>query len=508
MTLTSSSMADVLAGIENSTYEMATESRLARVGLKEDQNIAAILDEYSWLYNLETVRAAGAAWQQATEPEDQERLRRIYYYLLDGYVERQTAGLEDQLVSTEMAATVEVDGETIPYHNVRPLISREPDLERRNRLHEAALGVVEETNPQRSEIIRRRLDTLAADFGYTSYTAYNSEKKRVDYDLLSTRLQQFLDNTEDVYLELMGDWVRRTTGAELGALGSQHFAYISRMGGYDEYFSKEALLDVYRRTLQGMGLDFESQKNIHLDTEDRPSKNPRAVCYAPNPPSEVHLIIKPVGGIEDYAAFFHEAGHAQHYGNERADMDYVNRALGTSYALTEIYSFLLEGLTENHAWLTRMVGIPERVAREIVYYRKLREFFMLRRYVAKLLYELSFYAEPLNDVRNSGLYARTLTASTRLRYDPRNYLNDMDSGYYSADYLRAWITEALLREHLETQYGEDWFSNPGAGELLRGLWATGESRENEDIARMIDREPFDTSALSQRFLALPVQPPS
>lgn len=508
MTLTQSSIDDILAGIEKSTYEMATESRLARVGLKEDQNIAAILEQYSWLYNLETVRTAHAAWQAADDAEGQERLRRIYYYLLDGYVERQTAALEDELVSAEMGAAVEVDGESIPYHNVRPVISREPDMERRNRLHQAALKVVESTNPQRSDIVHRRLDTLASQFGYASYTAYNSEKKRVDYDLLSGRLQQFLDATDDAYAELMGGWVRRVTGAELGALGSQHFAYISRMSDYDEYFWKERLLDVYRRTLSGMGIDLDNQQNIHLDTEDRPSKNPRAVCYAPNPPGEVHLIIKPVGGIEDYAAFFHEAGHAQHYGNERPDMDYVNRALGTSYALTEIYSFLLEGLTVNQEWLTSMVGVPEAAAREIAYYRKLREFFMLRRYVAKLVYELGFYSDPLNDARNSELYAGTLTASTRVQYDPRNYLNDMDAGYYSADYLRAWITEAMVREHLETRYGPAWFSNPSAGEFLLGLWATGESRENEDIARMIDREPFDTSSLTRRFVSLSSQQPS
>ncbi len=49
---------------------------------------------------------------------------------------------------------------------------------------------------------------------------------------------------------------------------------------------------------------------------------------------------------------------------------------------------------------------------------------------------------------------------------------------------------------------EDWFASPEAGELLRGLWATGESKENEEVARMIGYEPFDTTYLAERFLGL------
>jgi hypothetical protein len=242
------------------------------------------------------------------------------------------------------------------------------------------------------------------------------------------------------------------------------------------------------------------QKNIHIDTEERPTKNPRARCYAPDPPEEVHLLIKPVGGLEDYMAFFHEAGHAQHFGNEDPALDYVERAVSTSYALTEIYSFLLEHLTQNRVWLTGVVGLPEETARGVVYHAKLAEFFLVRRYAAKLAYELDFFEDPLEEGRNQKLYASTLSAATHFVYAPQNYLNDMDSGYYSADYLRAWITEATLRRHLEVTYGEDWFAHPEAGELLRGLWATGESKENEEVARMIGYEPFDTSYLVERFL--------
>jgi len=498
----SRSIEEAIRGIEKSTYEVQTESRLAYSGLKREQNIAGVLEKYAWLYNLKTVRRAEEAYHAEADPDNEERLRRVYYYLLEGYVGKQIAPLEDELVSFEVGATVEVDGESIPYHNVPVLIASEHDFERRNRLREATLAVVEESNPKRLEILRVRLAVLADEFGYGSYTAYNAEKKRIDYGLLRSRMEGFLSDTEDTYASLMGRWVEEMTARRLGEIGSHHFSYVSRVPQYDEHFRNDELLGAYERTLLGLGLDPASQENIHIDTAERPTKNPRARCYAPDPPREVHLLIKPVGGLEDYMAFFHEAGHAQHFGNEDPALDYVERAVSTSNALTEIYSFLLEHLTQNRAWLIRVAGLPEKTAREVAYHAELTELFFVRRYAAKLGYELDFFEDPLEEGRNRELYAATLAAATRFLYAPQNYLNDMDPGYYSADYLRAWITEAMLRRHLEDAYGEDWFTHPEAGEFLRGLWAIGESEENEDVARTIGHEPFDTFYLVEQFLEL------
>jgi hypothetical protein len=496
------SVENAIRGIKESTYEIQTESRLAYSGIKREQNITAVLEKYAWLYNLDTVRRIEEAYREESDPENKERVRRVYYHLLGGYIEQQIAPLEDALVSFEANATVQVDDESIPYHNVPVLIAGEHDFGRRDRLREASLSVVEETNPQRLEILRTTLTTLAGEFRQDSYTAYNAQKKRIDYGLLRQRMQDFLSETEETYTALMGRWTEEMTGRRPGEIGSHHFSYISRVPQYDEYFREDRLLEAYQQTLSGLGIDPASQENIHIDAEERATKNPRARCYAPDPPYEVHLLIKPVGGLEDYMAFFHEAGHAQHFGNEDPTLDYVARAVSTSYALTEVYSFLLEHLTQNRVWLTRVAGLPEQTARDAAYHAGLAELYLIRRYAAKLAYELDLFENPLEERRNRGLYATKLAAATHFVYAPQNYLNDMDPGYYSADYLRAWITEAMLRRHLEDTYGEDWFARPEAGAFLRDLWATGEKEENEDVARMIGCHPFDTSYLVEQFLGL------
>ena len=71
----------------------------------------------------------------------------------------------------------------------------------------------------------------------------------------------------------------------------------------------------------------------------------------------------------------------------------------------------------------------------------------------------------------------------------------MDAGFYSADYLRAWIRSAQLRAHLIDEVGEDWWRNPKTGELLRELFREGTKPSSEEIAapdrlRPARREPL------------------
>ena len=66
-------------------------------------------------------------------------------------------------------------------------------------------------------------------------------------------------------------------------------------------------------TLRKLGFDMENDKNIRLDLDDRPQKSPRACVIASDPPNVVHLITRAQGGLHDYQAFLHEAGHALHF---------------------------------------------------------------------------------------------------------------------------------------------------------------------------------------------------
>jgi hypothetical protein len=71
----------------------------------------------------------------------------------------------------------------------------------------------------------------------------------------------------------------------------------------------------------------------------------------------------------------------------------------------------------------------------------------------------------------------------------------MDAGFYSADYLRAWIRSAQLRSYLRGEVGEDWWRRPQTGARLRDLFREGTRPTTEEVAERIGFDPLDTAPL-------------
>jgi hypothetical protein len=71
----------------------------------------------------------------------------------------------------------------------------------------------------------------------------------------------------------------------------------------------------------------------------------------------------------------------------------------------------------------------------------------------------------------------------------------MDSGFYSADYLRAWVRSAQVRAWLRREVGDDWWRQLRTGELLGQLFREGTRPSSEEIAGRIGFEPLDTRPL-------------
>ena len=86
-------------------------------------------------------------------------------------------------------------------------------------------------------------------------------------------------------------------------------------------------------------------------------------------------------------------------------------------------------------------------------------------------------------------------AETCVRYPADGHLADMDAGFYSADYLRAWIRAAQLRAHLRREVGVDWWRRPETGARLRDLFREGTRPTTEEIAERIGFDPLDTEPL-------------
>jgi hypothetical protein len=125
---------------------------------------------------------------------------------------------------------------------------------------------------------------------------------------------------------------------------------------------------------------------------------------------------------------------------------------------------------------------------------------LFMRYVGKLCCELDLFAgDPLDVSRGRGLFASEPSARTGFVYDPRAWQFDRDPGFYSADYLRAWLAQAELELRLRDDFGERWWASPDAGEWLKGQWRRGCEPEAEETVAEMGGKPWSGNALLRRL---------
>ena len=244
-------------------------------------------------------------------------------------------------------------------------------------------------------------------------------------------------------------WFAKLLGDEREDVpSSYHTAYMRRLSPLESTYTKERATEICLQTLDALGFDLNAQPNIKLDLDDRPQKSPRACVIASDPPKIVHLITRAQGGLHDYQAFLHEAGHALHYAGCDPQLPYVFRRISRDHALTEIYSYIVEAISREPEWHEQYFGLSPEQAQENAEATTFLEALLYRRYEAKLRFELDFWSRFNGDGGDADVYERFLTEATGIRYRKDNYLSDMDAGFYSADYLRAWIRSAQLRDYL------------------------------------------------------------
>jgi hypothetical protein len=223
---------------------------------------------------------------------------------------------------------------------------------------------------------------------------------------------------------------------------------------------------------------------------------------ASDPPTVVHLITRAQGGLHDYQAFLHEAGHALHYAGCDPSLPYTFRRLSRDHALTEIYSYIVEAISREPGWHALHFGLSDEEAARNAGATTFLEALLYRRYAAKLEFELEFWGRFHEDGGTPDGYAEKLTAATGVRYRSDGFISDMDAGFYSADYLRAWVRSSQLRARLVEEVGDDWWRSPETGERLRALFFEGTKPTSEEIAARLGFDPLDTGPLLRELGAV------
>ncbi len=461
--------------------DLMEESYLHYAGHKDTFEVEAIYERYAGLSTHETAKTLSAA------PVE---LRR---FAAESFLGNLTRSQQEELAQVESGIEVTVDGKTIPYRMLRVEISNEPDRDRRERLERERVRLLDEQlNPlylEAAGIYRDAVTELDAPNYYELYKQFGFR-----LDELAEECRALLDETEQLG-ERSGDQLfRQRLGIGLGDARPWDVARLFRAPELDELFPSDRMLPALEATLTDLGVDLRGQENVHLDLERRPNKSPRAFCAPIDVPGKVMLVIQPIGGKDDWAALFHEAGHTEHFANTSPDASFEARRLG-DMAVTEGWAALLEHLVGEPAWLNRRLDVPRPgdVARESA----VSALFFARRYSAKLLYEVEFFqaADPLAMKER---YFELLSDALKIPVNAESYLDDIDGSFYVIGYLRSWAFEAQLREFLRGEFGNEWFARREAGDLLRELWSLGQGPTADELIRDVTGARLEMASVGER----------
>jgi hypothetical protein len=434
--------------------------------------------------------------ERSASGEERELLYRLRKTCESGLVSAALVERQDELENRLLAARVSYAGDELPLRTAQAKLAVLDSYAEREELGALQDHCSAEFNPDRLALLVAGEELEGELSGLEDPVERNEEEKGISLYELSRALQAASEAVAVRYSVLRERWFDRLLGGERAALPTSfHTSYMRRLSPLASTYTKERATEVCLATLGELGFDLAASTNIKLDLDDRPQKAPRACVIPSDPPRVVHLITRAQGGLHDYQAFLHEAGHALHYGGVDPALPMPFRRLARDHALTEIYSYIVEAVSREPDWHARHFGLSDAQASENAEATVFLEALLFRRYEAKLRYELGFWSRFAVVGATPEGYSEYLTEATGIRYASSGYLADMDAGFYSADYLRAWIRSAQLRRHLIDSLGAEWWRDVGTGDLLRELFREGTRPSSEEIAARIGYEPLDTRPL-------------
>lgn len=473
--------------------ELTREEYRHFAGLKATYEIEPIYERHAELVTRGSVeRLRGLVDASTPGSEQQRQLRMLLDFAVQGHIGHAAKAAEAELARREATLTFDLDGESLGFRESSVIQANEPDPDRRAAVEEARLALIDaELNELYAELIGAQ-HAVARELGYRSYRELCAASKGINLVRLATQASAFAQDSTARYADAVDAPLRASLGYGLDLLRRADIARFMRAPELDAQFPADRLVESFEQTLHGLGINLRAQSGVVLDLEPRPSKTPRAFCAPARVPDEVYLVLSPLGGHDDFAVLFHEGGHTEHYASVDAELPFEFRMLGDN-AVTESFAFLLERLVENPVWLERRLGIDD--ADAIAAHGRATRTLYLRRYCAKFTYELELHDQPASLPPLADRYSELLGTALGVEWGRESYLADVDPGFYSSCYLRAWALETHLRRHLVARFGETWFESDEAGALLRSLWRDGQRQTPDELLGALTGEQLDLRVL-------------
>lgn len=469
------------------TEEISREGYLAHSGRKPSAEFTPIYEKYANVLGQDALDLTLDLFKSTAKGTEEHRSAALLLeWQIDSQASRSLAELDEREIAWESSARIQTaDGSIIHYQAAAIEIANEKNRERRLDIDAARAGLARrEHGPMRLERLQRERDYIESLGIARGYNSVFQEISGVSLTDLAEECTAFLRDTQPMWDETLPRYLKKSLGITPGEATRADALALFRASEYDSAFPGASLQDSVARQLREMNVDPFAGGRIIYDIGERPGKRARAFCAPTRVPEEVYLVLRPHGGQSDYTTLLHEAGHALHFANVRPDYPFEYRWLGDN-SVTESYAMLFDHRMQDKGWLLRYSDLGRAEVAGFLRRGGFEQLHYLRRYCAKLVYEVEAYGDAdWDDLPD--LYVETLSRATSFQYNSADAFIDFDPRYYSSRYLRAWQLQALLDESLVERFDADWYRNPAAGPwMTRELWAEGQRETAEELAARV-----------------------
>ncbi|MBM4194359.1 MAG: hypothetical protein FJ202_08285 [Gemmatimonadetes bacterium] len=478
--------------------DVSGEYHAAYAGLKPGAELQPIYHRHASTYGdgaLATVRQAFASAKPGTDDDRSARL--LLDWVIGSQIGRTLAPLEEREIGWEVNATIALpDGGAEPYQRAAITIANATDAEARNGLDRARAALVgAELAPLKQERLQRERDLVEAAGVAPGYIAAFEALAGISLSGLRAQCEAFLRDTQGMWNDSCPWFLRERLGMASAEPTRADALALFRAREFDAAFPGDAMEREVRRQVTEMGASPDAHGRVRYDTGDRPGKRARAFCSPVRIPDEVHLVLRPHGGQNDWQTLLHELGHALHFGNAERALPFEYRWLGDN-SVTEGYAMLFDHRMKSPGWLARYTGLGKSDMPGFMRSGAFEELHFLRRYCGKLIYEMELYGGRVGWDKLPDIYVETLWGATGFRYQRADAFVDVDPGFYSSRYLRAWQLQALLDETLTERFNDDWWRNPAAGPWIVGeLFGHGQRELADEQAQRVSGKPLGFAPL-------------
>lgn len=466
------SLAKIVEQLDSAHRDLARLAVNQAQGFPSALGVGELLDSRPQLLKQRTVDFLRKMVENAPNGDIRDRAGRALFACMDLAIEQRTASLSDMFRFYMEHGRMNIEQEKIPALEIIPWLQRQDSFDKRELMRSDCIIFFKKIiNPILLGTTELSVKTVKERFGYANYSRYCESKKQISFDDWASHSREFLSATESIYKTQMARWVEESVGRPFKNINRYHALRLLNINGYDDFFKGLQFQCLVQTTLEKIGLDLFKDPRMVFELSDSPLKNFDALCVGIDIPGEIHVIMKPVGGLLDLETLLHESGHAVFLSHVSSEIPLEYRRFYRSSSLDEAFAFLFMELAENPVWLSEIARMDLKDADSLSSKSRTKKLCLIRRYMGKFLAEKLYFEN--QDIKNSGYYCSYMEDATGFEHEPEGYLIDMETDFYSLDYVLAWSGAAILKRTLHDLYGEDWFTKPAAGNFLKEIASSG-----------------------------------